>query len=268
MVYGINLDGEALRARYLEPYDDGLPLTGGGRSVASDLIDQVLVYETDEPVTGSGSEGWQAAFNGGTNRTDDFITAAPGNRRAVAPDVLAPGVRRDPKRVMVVHGRNAQALDALRAFLQSLGLEPILWEDPVAETGEGSPHNLNAVMAAMAMAQAVVVLLTAEDEARLLPAFRDHDDDDATLEGQPRPNVLIEAGLAMGLGRERTILTRLGRIRGASDLDGLNAVNLANGHGPRVALRRRLMTAGCDMNDRTDYLEPGVGGDFEGALSS
>jgi hypothetical protein len=70
----------------------------------------------------------------------------------------------------------------------------------------------------------------------------------------------------VGLGRERTILTRLGRIRSASDLDGLNAVNLANGHGPRTALRRRLLTAGCRVNDRTDYLEPAVAGDFDGAV--
>ena len=169
---------------------------------------------------------------------------------------------------MIVHGRNAAALNALRAFLHSLGLVPVLWEDAIEETGEGSPHNLDAVTAAMSMAQAVVVLFTAEDEARLLPRFWEGEADEEELVGQPRPNVLIEAGMAMALGRQHTILARLGRIRNASDLEGLNAVNLANDNGPRVALRRRLATAGCRLNERTDYLDPGVAGDFDGALGA
>jgi predicted nucleotide-binding protein len=86
-----------------------------------------------------------------------------------------------------------------------------------------SPHNLEAVTAALQIAQAVVVLFTAEDEARLMERFR-AEGDDAELLGQPRPNVFLEAGMAMALGRDRTILTRLGDFRGASDIDGLNAV--------------------------------------------
>lgn len=266
MVFGINLEDEAaLRSRYLNAYESGQPLTGGGRSIAAELIDQVLVFETEEIVSEGGSAGFDEAFNGGVNRTDEFITGAPGSQSATGSEPMDPGVARDPTRVMIVHGRNTAALNALRAFLQSLGLQPILWEDAIEETGEGSPHNLNAVMAAMSLAQAVVILFTAEDEARLLPAFREATDDE-DLVGQPRPNVLVEAGLAMGLGRERTILTRLGPIRGASDLDGLNAINIGNGTGPRTALRRRLETAGCRVNDRTDYLEVAVAGDFDGAL--
>lgn len=266
MVFGLNLEDEAaLRSRFLNAYESGQPLTGGGRSIATELIDQVQVFETEGPVSGQASAGFQVAFDGGVNRTDDFITDAPGIQRAAGSEPTDPGVARDPTRVMIVHGRNSAALNALRAFLQSLGLQPILWEDAIEETGEGSPHNLNAVMAAMSLAQAVVVLFTAEDEARLLPAFRDAPEDE-DLVGQPRPNVLVEAGLAMGLGRERTILTRLGPIRGASDLDGLNAVNIGNDMGPRAALRRRLETAGCRVNDRTDYLEVAVAGDFDAAV--
>jgi predicted nucleotide-binding protein len=88
----------------------------------------------------------------------------------------------------------------MRSFLQALGLVPILWEDAIEETGEGSPHNLDAVTAAMALAQAVVVLFTPDDEARLMPQFSDGDPGEGELRGQPRPNVLIEAGMAIALG--------------------------------------------------------------------
>jgi len=70
---------------------------------------------------------------------------------------------------MVVYGRNVAARRATFAFLRSLGLEPIEWEQAVAATGKGTPHNLEAVRAAMSTAQAVVVVLTAEDQAGLLP---------------------------------------------------------------------------------------------------
>jgi Predicted nucleotide-binding protein containing TIR-like domain len=267
MVYGINLDDDMLRSRYLQPYGLGSPVTGGGRSVPSHQIDQVLVVETDDQVSATGAAAWNAATSAGTDRTDDFVLGAPGYLRDSGTEALGPGVRRDPARVMVVHGRNLAALNALRSFLQAVGLVPILWEDAIEETGEGSPHNLDAVTVAMALAQAVVVLFTTDDEARLMPQLNDGNPDEAELRGQPRPNVLIEAGMAIALGRERTILTRLGRIRPASDLDGLNAVNLTNDPGPRTALRRRLLTAGCRVNDRSDYLESAVAGDFDSAQS-
>ena len=78
-------------------------------------------------------------------------------------------------------------------FLRALGLRPIEWEKAVAETGLASPHNLEAVRAAMDIGQAVVVLLTAEDRAGLLPALGE-DDDDAQLRGQPRQTSFWKRG--------------------------------------------------------------------------
>ena len=155
----------------------------------------------------------------------------------------------------------------MASFLRSLGLEPILWEDAVEETGLGSPHNLEAVEAAMKVAQAVVVIFTAEDEARVVEQFRDPAlPDEAELQGQPRPNVFLEAGMAMALDRKGTILTRLGSFRGASDVDGLNALRLDNSAQRRAALRRRLRTAECAVDDRDHYLNPAQAGDFDAAM--
>jgi predicted nucleotide-binding protein len=172
----------------------------------------------------------------------------------------------DPQRVMVVHGRNERARDALFTFLRSVGLRPIEWEQAVAETGDGSPHNLAAVRAAMGVAQAVIVLLTAEDEARLLPPLAEVGPPE-TPGGQPRQNVLIEAGLAIGIDASRTILVELGPVRRASDFDGLNVVRLSNEGKTRKALCRRLQQAGCRLDDSgTDWLGPSAGGDFETCL--
>jgi hypothetical protein len=143
---------------------------------------------------------------------------------------------------MVVHGRNHKAREAMFTFLRALGLAPIEWEQAVGETGMVSPHNLDAVRAAMDVAQAVVVISTAEDQAGLLPDLAS-DEDESLLRGQPRQNVLLEAGFAMGIDQAKTILVELGPIRRATDAQGLNAVRLTNAPSTRSSLRSRLRSA-------------------------
>ena len=58
----------------------------------------------------------------------------------------------------------------------------------------------------MVIGQAVVVLLTAEDRPAFLPRLADEDHDDVLLRGQPRQNVILEAGMAMGIDPSRTLL--------------------------------------------------------------
>jgi len=171
---------------------------------------------------------------------------------------------KDPRRVMVVHGRNAAAQRAIFMFLRALRLAPIEWEEAIAATGTASPHNLTAVRAAMDVAQAVIVVLTAEDQAGLLPELADEGSAEVLLEGQPRQNVMLEAGMAMGIDPTHTILVQIGRIRGASDFDGLNSVRLTNDPKTRAALRTRLTNADCAVVDSgTDWLDPTAAGDFD-----
>jgi predicted nucleotide-binding protein len=264
-LYVLNLDEETLRARFVEPYRMGETITWEGRWVPASEITRVTIYRTDDAINQAGD--WPA-FNvfasQGANVTNEYIDGPPGSA-APAPPPGPPDDARDPRRVMVVHGRNRTALNGVRAFLAALGLEPVLWEDAVEETDSASPYNLDAVKAAMAVAQVVIVIFTAEDEARLLPAFVSDDDgpDETELRGQPRSNVFLEAGMALAFDRDHTILVRIGSFRGASDVDGMNGIRMSNAVGPRTALRRRLRTADCAINDREDYLDPGVAGNFD-----
>ena len=84
---------------------------------------------------------------------------------------------------------------------------------------------------------------------------------------QPRPNVLLEAGMALAVDPDNTVLVEIGRIRRASDLDGLNTVRLSNASEARYALRNRLITAGCAVAETGDWLQPGSGGDFDAAVA-
>ena len=73
--------------------------------------------------------------------------------------------------------------------------------------------------------------------------------------------------MAMGIDRARTVLVELGDIRRASDFDGLNAIRLTNDPQTRNALRVRLQTAGCDVDESgADWTRPDAGGDFDAAV--
>lgn len=259
-LYALNIGEQELREKIIEPYEQGRPLTWAGRTLPAGDFGRITITETEAPQQLVRHHEYETVKSG-VEVTNDWIKGPPGEvAKAV---VEGDGEQRDRKRVMVVHGRNMATRNATFTFLRAIGLEPIEWEAAVAETGMGSPHNLEAVRAAMDIGQAVVVVLTAEDQAGLLPELAG-DDEDVGLMGQPRQNVILEAGLAMGLNPSRTILVELGPIRRASDFDGLNTIRLNNTAPTRGSLRSRLRSAGCEVDeDGTDWLHSETGGDFD-----
>lgn len=159
-----------------------------------------------------------------------------------------PADQPDPRKVLVIHGRNDTARAALFAFLRSLSLQPIEWSQAVAQTQKGSPYNGEVLDALFGMAQGVVVFQTPDDISYLHPSLTHEGDIDADPQPQPRPNVLFEAGMAMGRAPERTIFVEFGRIRAMSDVHGRNVVRLDGSIAKRQDLAGRLRTAGCAVD--------------------
>jgi predicted nucleotide-binding protein len=152
--------------------------------------------------------------------------------------------------VFLVHGRDAKAAGAMREFLVSLDLRPIEWSRAVALTGRGSPYVGEILDAALAFAQAIVVLLTPDDQAQLREDLAADDDPEweQTPMGQPRPNVLFEAGMALGRSEQRTVLVELGVVRPFSDIGGRHTIRMSDSTERRQELALRLRTAGCAVN--------------------
>lgn len=168
--------------------------------------------------------------------------------RTAAPDAIRNG--NDPRTVFVVHGRDLAAKQAVFAFLRDLDLRPLDWEQLVAATGSAAPYVGDAVARAFPLVQAVIVILTPDDEARLLPALHSPNDPpyETELTGQPRPNVLFEAGMALALHPDRTVLVEIGQVRPFSDVAGRNMVRLTGAAPSLHALAMRLSTAGCPVD--------------------
>lgn len=154
----------------------------------------------------------------------------------------------DPSKVFVIHGRNDDARSGIFAFLRSIGLRPIEWEQAIAMTGSGSPYIGEVLDAVFEAAQAVVVLQTPDDVAYLHASLGRDGDPDCEPKMQARQNVTFEAGMAMGRNQERTILVTLGDVRQFSDIHGRHYVRMDNTVAQRQALANRLKNAGCDID--------------------
>lgn len=160
----------------------------------------------------------------------------------------------DSKRVFVVHGRNIAAKKAMFAFLRSLDLSPIEWDQAVELTEPGAPFTGEALVAGLDDAQAVVVLLTGDDIVQL--NTRDAEGN-PLLALQVRPNVLFEAGMAFSRYVKRTILVQLGKVRPCREIDGRSLVKLNDKPPVRWVLMRRLQKAGCPVKFDGDWNKSG-----------
>ena len=156
----------------------------------------------------------------------------------------------DPKKVFVVHGRDGRLRHDFFAFLRALDLDPIEWSEALSLTGAATPYIGQVLDSAFSKAQAVIVLLTPDDEVRLSPdLWKDNEDESEKIVAlQSRPNVLFEAGMAFGTHPDRTLLVEVGKVKAFSDVAGRHVVRLANSPESRHEIAERLKTAGCGVS--------------------
>ena len=165
-------------------------------------------------------------------------------------------------------GAGGAARDALFEFLRAIDLQPLEWSVAVQSTGKSSPYIGEILDAAFSRVGAVLILFTPDDEARLRDALRQPSEaaHGTELTGQARPNVLFEAGMAMGRSEDRTVLVEIGRLRPFSDVAGRHVIRLDNSTLRRQELAQRLEIAGCPINlTGTDWHRAG---DFDGAIEA
>lgn len=170
------------------------------------------------------------------------------------------GAEERRKKVMVVYGHDEATRRDMHSLLRFLTLEPIEWNEAVSRTRKASPYVGEILSTAFSMAQAFLVLMTPDEEVVLRTELRKKTKDgDPAF--QPRPNVILEAGMALATDENRTVLVSTGTLRGMSDLDGRHVIRLNNSPERRNDLVQRLKVAGCEPNTNgSDWLKIG---DFE-----
>jgi len=190
---------------------------------------------------------------------DDYLeypgpqpAAASSSKEIVTEDGVANKVAN--KKVMVIYGHGDEANRALFNWLRAIGLEPLEWGHLVQLSGEASPYIGDVLERAFKSAQAVLAFFTPDEHvaARGVPLTTK-----TAWRLQARPNVLIEAGMALVTHPGRTVLVVLGSQELPSDLAGRHYIRLNNTAGPLYELANRLAEAGCELNRTgTQWLDP------------
>jgi predicted nucleotide-binding protein len=153
--------------------------------------------------------------------------------------------------VFIVHGRDAKVVASIKTLLRAAALNPLDWEEVVSWTGSASPATLDVIKTGLERAQAVVVLLTPDEEVKLREDLRSAKDSEHGY--QVRPNVLIELGMAFAMAPNRTLLLKLGSLRSISDISGLNFLSFSGDAASRNSLAERLKVAGCTLRPSAEF---------------
>jgi len=281
-----DLDEATLEHQFLDPYRNGRPITINGRVIQPENLDRIRINFSEVPsaqiigqlqiedrmsnvdIIDRPSDEWRAADRA-TDVTDQFITGPPG---ITVPTIASPGRTQVPntlntpigpgdrRSIFVINGRDSEATGALVQVLRALNLRIIEWEHAVSRTGLPNPYVGDVVFAGLQMADAALVVLTPDDLVQLRPDLLHSDDGDLeqALQGQARPNVFYEAGIADAYGRERTVIVEVGPSKPFSDVSGRHVVRYDGSPARRNALVERLSLAGLEPDRAgSDWLNVG-----------
>ncbi len=187
----------------------------------------------------------------------DAVAARSAARARVQPNDgqdMAPTI--DPRAVMVIYGHDIDANNALFDWLRRIGLKPLEFSQLVQATGTATPYTGDAVRKAFDVAQAVIAFFTPDERVRERWSLSERNH---AWRLQARPNVLIEAGMALVTHPDRTVLVLLGPQELPSDLAGRHYIRLDhNDARPLHDLATRLhKVAGCETDiTGTSWLDP------------
>jgi predicted nucleotide-binding protein len=261
----LDKDTAWVEERIARPWRQESALFIDGRTFRPDDIQVIRITETPQSTQelialitkppGASPPTRTEIARGGHDVTDQFITGPPeAALRAGADEATTFATNR--KSVMVIYGHDLEAKNALFGWLRAIGLQPQEWNQLVSASGSASPYIGEVLGRAFQHVQAVVALFTPDEHVRsrdALPAA------DTTWRLQARPNVLIEAGMALITHPNRTVIVTLGSQQLPTDLVGRHYIQLSHTNSqPLQDLAIRLHNAGCDTDQTgTDWLDPG-----------
>ena len=93
---------------------------------------------------------------------DSIVTAPKADR-------TSPITATNPREVAVVHGRDIEVTSAIFEFLRALDLRPREWDELLTRVSVATPYTGHLIEKLFEDVQAVVVIFTQADEARLHP---------------------------------------------------------------------------------------------------
>ena len=212
------------------------------------ILDDLLASITDVSFSDKPHTAIEATTPQDSSGTPAVPAGEPESRKSVERSTSTgqPTTEWDKREVYLIHGRDLEAMNALMKFLRKLNLRPVTWEDRAA-TGAYSGPMLYEVFRDIPV---VIVLLTPDEEVRLHEQLAPSpSSDEVQFRLQPRPNVLLEAGMALASEKHKTVFVKVGPLRGISGLTGSFIIDLNQADTALVRLAGALQKSGCDIDD-------------------
>jgi predicted nucleotide-binding protein len=184
-----------------------------------------------------------------------FDNTAP--RQAPKKGRSAKVIKTKENSIFVVYGRDSKLRDAMYELLGALGLKAQEWGHAIRSVRGrgGNPYINDAVTKIMEQAQAIVVMLSPDDEVKLKKQFigKNERSTEGKLRGQARPNVIFETGIALGTYHRKTLIVRVGAVKPFTDIGGMHILHLSGDGNSRNEFANRLESLGCKIDRDGDH---------------
>ncbi|HIC47267.1 MAG TPA: hypothetical protein EYM37_11910 [Methylophaga aminisulfidivorans] len=256
--YKTDLTKEQLISRFVEPYEQGMPIVINGKTVQPDDLERIKISKSEKtiesliPQIKAEDRASSVAFIGGpsythqaigraTDVTDDFIEGAIGYRKALAETKSSVQKNKEGElcRVFIVHGHDESAQNKAARFVEKLGFEAIILHEK-ASSGrtiiEKIEHYSDVGFA--------IVLYTPDDVGNV-KSEADY------LNVRARQNVVFEHGYLIGkLGRTNVSALVDGSLELPNDISGVVYISLDEGSAWQFQLAKEMKQSGykIDMN--------------------
>lgn len=211
----LDLTEDALIERFIKPYESGLPIISGGKTIDVFDIERVKINKTKEtsatllPIiharrkaskskTPGISDEWHVTKEG-DDVTDDFIKGTPGYKKEYFEMVDSTGElnMQNSDKIFIVHGHDEEMKQTVARVVEKLDLKPII----LHEQPNGGKTIIEKFETHSSDVSFAIVLLSPDDKGCTVDAFPD----DAKT--RARQNVILELGYFIGkLGRDRVFV--------------------------------------------------------------
>lgn len=256
--YKTDLTKEQLISRFIEPYEQGVPIVINGKTVQPDDLERIKIAKSERtiesfiPQIRAEDQASSVAFIGGpsytyqaigraTDVTDDFIEGAIGYKKALTDtkshaDLDQAG---EPKKVFIVHGHDESAQNKAARFVERLGFEAIILHEKAS-----SGRTIIEKIEHYSEVGFAIVLYTPDDVGNVKSEAEN-------LNVRARQNVVFEHGYLIGkLGRENVSALVDGKLELPNDISGVVYISLDEGAAWQLQLAKEMKQSGykIDMN--------------------
>lgn len=254
--YKTDLTKEQLISRFIEPYEQGMPIVINGKTVQPDDLERITISQSERtiesfiPQIRAENQNSSVVMIGGPSYTyqaigrakgvtDEFIEGAVGYKKAlISSHSTDPKSEGDnPTRVFIVHGHDESAQNKAARFVEKLGFEAIILHEK-ASSGrtiiEKIEHYSDVGFA--------IVLYTPDDVGNVKSEAEN-------LNVRARQNVIFEHGYLIGrLGREKVSALVDGKLELPNDISGVVYIGLDEGVSWQLQLAKEMKQSGYDID--------------------